>query len=815
MPRSNRLVAGEWPGTTPGIGRTTAAIAGHKESTMKIKALTSTAILGMIASLFVACGDGDNATICDAGRITCLDESGGEVCSDDGTAILSFSCGAGQVCGENEDGASACVGACEPAAKECVSGAVSRVCAEDGHSWVPVACATGTACDDASGECRPNAEEGVQICEPNERTCANDRTAKNCEADGTAWIYTACAQNEECDAGECVVIPEGVECTPNEAECVDSATLARCKASMDDPSVGDGWETLECPDGAPCFDGACRGPVCTVGEVRCDDIRQGNVFNALQNGTYDPRVVYRCNEDGSAWNVENCAADELCVYDGISAATVSAYVEELKTFVQNGTFSEIPVLKVPESSRASCQTQECPVPYTFRELLSYYEGSGGLESAGSFACGDPLDSESEFGDSYSLCEGLPPYNRLHWANYACTGTSTCSYTAQASIVDDSTIPGPECSTSCTPGAVSCLDREHTVTCDDEGNYDLTSVTKCVSDDDERELWCGQTLSGANGLDSGQCLEPACVVWREQLNTFALPPGTGACDGNGQFYQCLPDGTFAPAADCGQCVPNPLWTGLADSVFGGLPPGTCGEACVDGEQICVSDYDSPEGPFPPTGYATPAYYTCSNGQWELNTCPDGQLCASYTQQNPAEENFLERRIICGAECTPFTSVCGGAGGKQIADCSESGTLGDFANCAHGACAVDTGTGSSGSAFCEAECVEGEKTCLDSLTEATCTSRGRFNAGTACEGTEICAGFVIDPGAGSNLSRFGCAECLPVNQYGMPDMRCNGEEVEICGDDGTYAAGITETCTTCYQVSVGAGSSVVSCSPPVDQ
>jgi hypothetical protein len=163
---------------------------------MKIKALTSTAILGMIASLFVACGDGDNATICDAGTITCLDESGGEVCSDDGTAILSFSCGEGQVCGENEEGASACVGACEPAAKECVSGAVSRVCAEDGHSWVPVACATGTACDDASGECMPNAEEGVQICEPNERTCANDRTAKNCEADGTAWIYTACAQNE-------------------------------------------------------------------------------------------------------------------------------------------------------------------------------------------------------------------------------------------------------------------------------------------------------------------------------------------------------------------------------------------------------------------------------------------------------------------------------------------------------------------------------------------------------------------------------------------------------------------------------------------
>ncbi len=780
---------------------------------MKIKALTSTAIIGMVASLFVACGDGDNATvvICEAGAITCLDQSGGEVCSEDGTAILAFSCGEGQVCGENDDGG-ACLGACDPGAKECVSGAVSRVCAEDGHSWVPVPCATGTACDDGSGECVPNADEGVKVCEPNERTCANDRTAKNCEADGTAWIYTACAQNEECEDGECEVIPDGVECTPNEAECLDSTTLARCKASTDNPSVGNGWETLDCPDGAPCFDGACRGPVCTVGEVRCDDIRQGNVFNALQNGTYDPRVVYRCNEDGTAWDIENCAADELCVYDGISAATVSTYVEDLKTFVQNGTFSQIPVLKVPEHSRASCQTQECAVPYTFRELLSYYEGSGAANSAGSFACGDPLDPDSEFGASYSLCEGLPPYNALHWANYACSGTATCAYTAQASLVDNSTIPGPECTTACTPGTVTCFDAEHTVTCDEDGNYDLESVSKCVSEDGRRELWCGPKLSGANGLDSGQCLEPACAVWREQLQTFSLPPGTGACDANGQFYQCLPDGTFAPAEDCGQCVVSSLWVGLDGGAFGGLEPGTCGETCIDGEQICVTDYVSPNSPQLPTGFATPAYYTCTNGQWELNTCPDGQLCASYTQQDPEEDGFMERRIICGAECTPFSSVCGGAGLKQIAHCSASGTLGDFENCSHGACTMDTGpSASNAGAFCEAECVPGEVTCLDSLTEATCNNRGRFGAGTACEASELCAGALYDAG-NSNLSRFGCAECLPVNVNGQPDMRCNGDEVEICGQDGTYESGQTAECVACFQQSSGTGVATVSCSLP---
>jgi len=778
---------------------------------MKIKALTSTAILGMVAMFFVACGDGDNSTICDPGAITCLDPSGGEVCSEDGTQILAFSCGEGQVCGENDDGEGACVGACDSGAKECVSDAVSRVCAEDGHSWVPVACATGTACDAASGECVPNTETGVKICEPDERTCANDRTAKNCESDGTAWVYTACAANEECSEGECVLVDEGVECTPNESECVDSATLARCKPSMDDPSRGDGWETFECPDGAPCFDGACRGTVCTVGEVRCDDIRQGNVFNALANGTYDPRVVYRCNEDGSAWEIEHCASNELCVYDNIASATVNAYVEELKTFAQNGLSTDVPVLAIPESSRASCQAQECPAPYTFRELLSYYES--GVTAEGSFACGDPLDAESEFGASYSLCEGLPPYNNLHWANYACTGTSTCRYSAQASVLPGSTAIGPECSTSCTPGAVSCYDREHTVTCDEDGSYDLESVTKCASEDGERELWCGAALSGGDGLDRGQCLEPACAVWREALGTFALPPGTGACDGNGQFHQCQADGTFAPAEDCEQCALDPIWVGLPDSVFGGLPPGTCGSACVEGEQICVTDYDSPDVPAGPTGYPTPAYYTCQDGQWEVNTCPDNELCTSYTQQDPDEDGFMQRRIICGSDCTPYSSVCGGAGGKQIAHCSASGELGDFENCSYGACAADQGTG-GGTAVCEAECVPGEMTCLDSLTEATCTSRGRFGEGTACEGTDICAGFVPDGGGASNLSRFGCVECLPVNQNGQPDMLCNGDEVQICGDEGTYASGPTTSCTGCTQVSVGAGSSLVSCPTGVD-
>jgi hypothetical protein len=252
--------------------------------------------------------------------------------------------------------------------------------------------------------------------------------------------------------------------------------------------------------------------------------------------------------------------------------------------------------------------------------------------------------------------------------------------------------------------------------------------------------------------------------------------------------------------------------LPDSVFGGLVPGTCGEACQENEQICVTNYDSPETPLGPSGLPTPLYYTCNNGQWELDTCPNGNICRSYTQQDPAEDGFMERRIICGGDCTPFTSQCGGAGMKQIADCSADGTLGDFRNCSYGACATDAGRDGGTSGFCEAECVPGEKTCTDALTEATCSNNGRFGTGQACEGLDTCAGFDVDRLNGTNLSRFGCAECLPVNQTGQPDMRCstdNVDELELCGADGTYAGGETATCTACATASVGAGSSAVSC------
>ena len=765
---------------------------------MNSRALTSVAILGMVASLFVGCGDGDSTKlkICSPRAVQCLTDKGGLVCASDGTVKYPFSCDDGQICGTDEEGKTGCVGGCEPGETECASEAISRVCSDDGKTWIPVACEPGTGCDGnaETDEGEPNPDYGtcvrsddptVTVCTPDQTTCADGQTVKACETDGSNWVYTACLGNEACEDGECVVDPDK-RCTPNTGTCVDATHVKKC--------ADNGEEYLPpetCPGTSTCSDGACRGPVCTVGEVRCDDVRDGNVFTALAQGTYQPRALYTCI-DGERWEVTECGQTDVCAYTDISSTAVNQYIEDLKSAMQNQA-QEPPVFNIPDSSRATCQTPECAAPFALRELLGgFYEGL----YFGSFACGDPTDDDPSTVDSFSLCEGLPPYNNLHWSNYTCPTNTECTYASdvQPAVDEDvlegkSTRPqGPACVGTCTDGDIRCYDSqgESTITCQN-GEWDISTITRCA--DGGREQWCRRNLTGSGtNFTQASCQDPACVVWQDEFETFAIPPGYGACGDDGKFYQCLPDGTMDAGVDCPSCVrssvraPGIVPPSTNVSHFAGYRPGYCLAECADTEQMCLPIGGSQPSPF---------YYECEGGHWSaIVSCPDGEAC-NDVPPDPEVPNSA-RRIICGdIECYPDQTACvdedGNLGGPFLSTCNGRGEWGAPVECDRGVCTSDDQQ-ATGKAACEDECIPRTKSCRGNA-EVTCGNAARYGEPEPCETGTVCMS------NSSSLARLGCIECVPsdpTNSNQRPDSRCNGSKLEVCGPDGTWATGASTTC-----------------------
>jgi hypothetical protein len=807
---------------------------------MNTKALWSVTILGTVAAFFSACGDGDSTKIkiCNAKQLTCLSDTSAQICSADGTTNLPFTCGEGQhccdphvkgsTCGEDVTKAS-CVGDCKPGATQCGSKGVALRCADDGRHWVATDCPVGTGCDsekdsDTYGTCinSDDPENVVVVCEGGSKACADDNTAKACEPDGTNWVFTACAKNEKCDDGECVLDP-AKGCVPHSGTCVDKTHIRMCNED------GDGYDKAEeCPDKTTCEDGACQGPVCPVGAIRCDDVRVGGAFaNAIANGSYQARTVYKCNADGTAWETSTCASDEICVYDNISNNTVNTYIQDVLATLNNSpVVLSLPVLEVPRSSQASCKAPGCAAPYALRGMGAFDSSTGG-STAGSFTCGDPTQEDSDPLASFSLCEGLPPFNNLYWANYACTEPEKCVYEGTPSNVEGAGLVGPTCASGCNPGTKACINPgngtvgtivtvgEATVTCGDDGNWDYGKTTKCATKD-SRELWCGPNLQGmAGNFNVGTCMEPACAAWFASFDTFTLPEHYGACGTDGMFYPCNPDGTFGDAQDCSQCQ---LATGIqlpaqptTPETFAGYEPGTCA-ACTDGAQRCLFSTSALSG--------TPYYQVCANGSWTTKSCSGNNLCWGY--QNP-EDGVAS--IVCGGDCAPFTAQCGGPDGKQIASCDKDGNLSAFKNCATGACHVDaTSSTSGGSAYCESECIAGTSQCVmapdpdngDVLTEAAavCTSKGRFDTANAT----ICnVGDLQNPE--HCLPNVGCAQCDSGAFDGVPDFRCAVDEngapvvpaaVQVCNKDGNWddaieCPGSGTSCSTgvCYALEAPSG------------
>ncbi|HVJ18742.1 MAG TPA: hypothetical protein VM686_25145, partial [Polyangiaceae bacterium] len=701
-----------------------------------MRALCSAAILGMVATLFAGCGDGDNTLtkICKPSEAVCSQDNtnSGTVCNADGTRLVEFSCSQGERC---DDGA--CVGQCEEGTQRCASDAAAQVCSPDGRQWIPVPCDPGTACVDEMG-CQPT-EEGVKVCDPEGNpVCATSGTVKICDADGSGWVFETCDSDEACVDGACT-FNEDTACIPGEAQCV-GANSAVCDKD------GASWVVTECDDATPCLDGFCRGPACIPGETRCAPVDEASFYYYLYNGYYAPYdfgSLYTCNDDGTGWVKSACDAGEQCSYDNITKSEINDWISAVQAWYDNG--SEFPSEPSFADSTASCKAPNCPVPHEHRQFLTYInylqdEQSvdpyyGGPSSISAF-CGTVDDPQgTAYQNTYTQCEGLPPFANLEWVNYECADYEQCYQESQyvyhyagGTYWHQHYWQTAACDSECIPGQVSCAGGDATSTCQDDGTFG--PAEQCPTDSEYEYEYACRITATYDGTSTGTCVDPVCAYWLDTLGTLTVPEGMGACTPDGQWRPCNADGTLGDPEDCsGVCIKS------ADSdAFGSThntadqDPGYCGEECVDGDSRCLLPETALNG--------SPLYQNCVDGKWsaETETCglnvgcwDGGQLDLQYgAYQQPAMNE-----VLCGAECTPGTVVCLGI---QTMTCGDDGQWDAAEDCAFGAC-EQNGT----FVQCEAQCLPDTFTCngVGNDTPGSVTAYsyacedGRWGAAVTCD------------------------------------------------------------------------------------
>ncbi len=310
----------------------------------------------------------------------------------------------------------------EPGESFCNGSASGIVCAEGSTTGVPFTCAQGEVCED--GAC-------VGQCEAKTTECVGKQAYRICSDDGKQWVPVACQAGEECIDGACESTAPA--CAAGEKKC-DGSTVQTCK------SDGSGWDEAECPTDTECTDGACVG-VCTVGETRCDpstlDLAQQlfSGFGPFGNGEANYGVVWKC-VDGTGWELEPCASGELCTYEGIDAAEVARYKNDLYAFGMSLIFAEgsAPVFPafpkppaIPAGAKASCSADACDLQTDEESFFSPDGPFAFFETSGVRECGAPGDGEEDSPYAkLSACTGLPPYEAFQVTTVECPGDTMCT-----------------------------------------------------------------------------------------------------------------------------------------------------------------------------------------------------------------------------------------------------------------------------------------------------------------------------------------------------------------------------------------------------
>jgi hypothetical protein len=753
---------------------------------IKTKALSSAAVLGMVAMLFAGCGDGDNTKtqVCRPAEASCLEDGRAQVCSADGTEFEEFSCEDGETCSNG-----ACVEECTPGEFTCAGKSVSRVCTDAGDQWEPIPCPVGTACVEGDG-CVPS-DEGVTICTPDETVCANGTTVKTCDSDGAGWVYTACPAGVACSDGECS-FEEGTSCTPRAKACADNVTAATCK---DD---GTGWTITDCPEGISCTDGVCQGSGCVVGETKCDEPDFLSILASAQSGqnggapAVNFRTLFTC-VDGVNWEATQCGAGTICTYDSVNPAEVKRFTDELTewyvtfygVFGGGAASASFPALPDTSDSNASCKAPECDIPADQLVVLAQlnyfgYDFYGSSITDLEFAqCGDAKDPSADPTASFSLCEGLPPYRNLEWAVTECEAPATC--TVNPSIFIGGAPLG--CASECVPGEVRCAfdasGIDSTQECQEDGTWGPAEDCGLIEYEGE-ETYSGVCVPGhaggpTVGTTNARCVDPVCAQWDAMTSPFYGLPAevVGACTQDGLFRACNEDGFLEDPEECdsGTCAD---WYGGTLPQAGGQFVGFCQTECVDGEKQCFNGN---------------AIQTCVDGEWslELEICDADVSCYGYDTGNGYYG------AICG-ECAPNTTLCN-EGGTGIITCNEDGEI-EEDECTYGSCVTN-----GEFAHCEAPCLEGAKICTGNVDGSTTYSEcvnGVLVAQNCGEGTSC--------RISDNGTHYACVECLGPetsgNSFHLADAYCNAAgDVVACGDDNEYgnAANCDGTCTSYFTAS----------------
>jgi hypothetical protein len=576
--------------------------------------------------------------------------------------------------------------------------------------------------------------------------CATGRSLKTCQSDGSDWVITACAENEKCDDGECVLNDEG-SCNPGVSLCSSESGGYRCAAD------GSHYEPFGCPPDAPCKGFKCRGTACTPGETKCADpaqLYEDQDFIAPQ--IFASNQMFKCNDAGSGWELVPCAADEYCKYDSLSDAEAQLYQSAfLSWYNQEGSKPEL-VLSPDVYMQASCVKPAC------------YEAFG---PTGQSVCGDPENPSAEKVGSYSQCEGLLPFSVPHWVPYLCDAPTTCNPLHEGAA---------ECSIDCIPGESVCEaaiggDNDGIIVCNANGEWD--PAQDCNTGGEKAQA-CYTTYPENGGARQAKCVDPVCAYVWDAFGSFK--DEFGLCEGD-QLRACDEDGQIVDANDATDCDVGVCrsWTTIENNAV-----GRCQSECEDGDTVCLDADTDAEEQYGGALAASPFYLECQNGAWnlEVHSCADDALCFGTRTSSTATTG---NSVICGGECVPGWRQCATdleSGTTGVTTCTAEGVWGPRVDCEVGSCVADD-PGVDGNGFtsldaeCRFACVPGASQCgfdqeLASATVATCSDDGVYGDAETC------------PAATDDCDvNVGCYECVGQN---LAAARSTTVETQ-CGLDGS--------------------------------
>ena len=692
--------------------------------------------------------------------------------------------------------ASACLPACE-----------DKLCGDDGCGGVCGDCPPGHECD--AGQC---------LCVP--QCTAQDGTSLQCGDDGCQGSCGACGFDEVCDDGQCVCVPQcdgadgPLECGADGCggTCGDCAPNAVCEGGQCKciPTCVGPLGFKECGDNG--CGGSCG--ICVVEGQACD----ADGFCACAPQCEGPDGPLECGDDGCGGTCGECAAGVDCVDGACYCAP-------------------------------ACDGPAGP-------LQCGDDGCGGT-------CGECAAGEACLGAGSCVCVPKCDGGAKECGDNGCGGS--CGECAAGALCQGAQCCAPECA----PGPNACGDDGCGGTCGEcapgvacsAGQCECTPT--CFQPDGVTPMECGDNGCGGScgacaagsSCDDGACCTPLCGT--SECGADGCGGSCGTCADNelcteGQCA-CVPDcadkqcGADGCGSVCGYCPPGEPCSASGicacvpdcsapdgDKVCGddgcGGSCGACGagEACTEaGACACAPQCDGPTGPL-----------QCGDdgcdGTCGVCTAPDecigGQCVCTPECEGPGGP------AVCGADgcggqcgscgvgeaCAGGQCVCvpdckGSDGPKQCGDdgcgsscgdcpedesCSANGICACVPDCGPAVCGGDGCGGSCGACAQGEICEQGQCECVPQCKFKEC-------------GPDSCDGTCGSCGAGDVCGSGGLCECVPqcAGKACGPDScggTCGGcSPDEVCDPDGQCAC--VPVCEGKQCGDDGCGTSCGECAP----